>query len=292
MPYPILVSGSTGLLGSRVLKDLVDSGYEVIGLCHNLPKEKITGVDYLQIDLSSDWKSTELPNAVGSIVHLAQSSEYRDMPDGAMNVLTVNTISTVKLLEFAVRQDCDSFVYASSGSVYAESSELLDERSETKQIHELDVYASSKLTAEVACKAFSKRITTVVLRPFFIYGPGQKREMLLPRLYDSVDSGRTVNLSGNNGLALNPIHVEDASKSTIAAIALKKSDTINLAGPQETTIRSLAEMFAIDLGKDVEFNVDKDRVSTLLSGVKRQSEILVQPSVRVLDRLSDIRPKS
>ena len=218
MPSPILVSGSTGLLGSRVLKDLVDSGHEVIGLCHNLPQEKITGVDYLQIDLSSDWKSTELPNAVGSIVHLAQSSEYRDMPDGAMNVLTVNTISTVKLLEFAVRQDCDSFVYASSGSVYAESSELLDERSETKQIHELDVYASSKLTAEVACKAFSKRITTVVLRPFFIYGPGQKREMLLPRLYDSVDSGRTVKLCGNNGLALNPIHVDDASKSTIAAI--------------------------------------------------------------------------
>lgn len=286
------MSGATGLLGSQVLKDLVKSGYEVIGLCHNLPEKKIAGVDYLQIDLSSDWKSTELPHAVGSIVHLAQSSEYKTMPDGAMSVLRINTISTVKLLEFAVQQDCDSFVYASSGSVYAESSERLDEQSETKQIHELDVYASSKLTSEVACKAFSKSITTVVLRPFFIYGPGQNREMLLPRLYDSVDSGRPINLSGHNGLALNPIHVEDASNSTIAAISLQKSDTINLAGPQETSIRSLSEMFARDLGKKVEFKIDQERVSTLLSGIKRQSEILVEPSIGILNRICDIRPKS
>ena len=48
------------------------------------------------------------------------------------------------------------------------------------------------------------------LRYFFIYGPGQQG-MMMPGIMQRISSGQEVQLAGEDGIALNPVYVEDAA---------------------------------------------------------------------------------
>ena len=54
------------------------------------------------------------------------------------------------------------------------------------------------------------------MRPFFVYGPGQ-RGMLIRVLTDRVLAGETVTVRGNPGMRINPIYVGDAARAIEAA---------------------------------------------------------------------------
>ena len=76
------------------------------------------------VDLSSDWKISELPTKIDVIYHLAQSDKFRDFPAGAPDVFQVNINSTAKLLDYAKKTGVKSFIYASSGGVYGNGKNL------------------------------------------------------------------------------------------------------------------------------------------------------------------------
>ena len=47
-----------------------------------------------------------------------------------------------------------------------------------------------------------------IIRPFFIYGPKQDKNMFIPRLFDNILNGREIFLSGEEGIIINPIYVD------------------------------------------------------------------------------------
>src|SRR5207247_1694483 len=151
------------------------------------------------------------------------------------DIFAVNTASTAHLLDFARRAGARTFVYASSGGVYGGGDAPLHEGGAIKPDN---FYAASKAAAEAIVHAYAPEITAVVLRYFFIYGRGQ-RDMLVPSLVARIHRGEPVTLQGNDGIHINPIHAEDAAAATVAALSLREPDTINVAGPQPVTLRSL-----------------------------------------------------
>ena len=82
----------------------------------------------------------------------------------------------------------------------------------------------------------------MVLRPFFIYGPGQSAEKLISRVVASVRDGRSIQLSGDGGLKINPIHVDDAAELLSILLKTKGSRTLNGAGPDIVSVRQIAEV--------------------------------------------------
>ena len=83
-----------------------------------------------------------------------------------------NFYSTVKLLEYAKKNKCNHFIYASSMSVYGEVPD--------RPVYEKEYcipksfYGASKLASENYIRLFSnKKINSTVLRIFNVYGPGQ-----------------------------------------------------------------------------------------------------------------------
>jgi nucleoside-diphosphate-sugar epimerase len=103
----------------------------------------------------------------------------------------------------------------------------------------LNFYLASKYAAEVLLAPYRDVLTTVVLRPFFVYGPGQ-RGMLVGGLAERVLSGGDVVIDGDPGLRINPIHVDDAARAVEASLALAGSDLVNVAGDEAVTITDLA----------------------------------------------------
>jgi nucleoside-diphosphate-sugar epimerase len=105
----------------------------------------------------------------------------------------------------------------------------------------LDAYYASKLMLEAMVSPHFDRMNVTIGRFFFIYGPGQGQSKLLPRLINSVRSGKPVTVTSEGGVKLNPIYVDDAARIVERCLQLDGSRIINVAGPQATTIRGITE---------------------------------------------------
>jgi nucleoside-diphosphate-sugar epimerase len=237
----ILVTGANGLLGRRLVCALNEK-HCVHALIHRPSEHSIRGVNYHCVDFATEWSMDALPEKVEAVIHLAQSSHFREFPEKAMNVFHVNIESTAKLLDYARRVGAGRFLYASSGGVYGNGPGAFRENSPITGSQQLGYYLASKVCGEVMAQSYASHMDVMILRPFFMYGAGQRRSMLLPRLVDSVSEKRPITVQGEEGIRINPVHVSDAVALVQACLELTGSQTINLAGSEILSIRTIAEI--------------------------------------------------
>ncbi len=81
------------------------------------------------------------------------------------------------------------------------------------------IYLDSKLSAEILLNSYSSYFECfAILRPFFIYSPDQDKTMLIPRLIENVINKKEIILSSINGIRINPIYIDDATKNSLKSI--------------------------------------------------------------------------
>ena len=78
----------------------------------------------MYLDLSQNWSTDKLPRDFDVIIHLAQSSKFRNFPENALDVFNVNINTTAKLLDFAKNNSISKFIYTSSGGIYKKGKSL------------------------------------------------------------------------------------------------------------------------------------------------------------------------
>lgn len=280
----ILVTGGTGFIGGHLLRSL-GTRHEVVGLARTPPAGD-ADVEWVRQDLRDPLDVARLPDRLDAVIHLAQSRRYREFPDGAPDLFAINTASTASLLEYARSAGARCFVFASTGGLYGASYERLVE---TDPISPLNFYVASKYAAELLLGSYSPFFTTVVLRFFFVYGPGQER-MLVPSLLERVRRGEEVTVEGNPGLRINPIHVTDAVRVFEPALALERSDVFNVAGDEVVRIEELAELLGRASGSPARVrHVEAGRKGDLVGDNRRMKEVLgIQPGVSLADGLAEL----
>jgi len=285
-----VVTGAAGLLGRATAIALADSGVDVHALVRNKDQAFRNDIVFHEVDLSRPLGSSALPERVDAVFHLAQAREFRDFPGSAPTVFSINVASTAFLLDYAHRAGASSFVYASSGGVYAgKSGAALTEESPLQSPEQLGYYLATKLSSEALLHSYSGLFSTAALRYFFIYGAGQARSMLIPRLYDRVRNGEALSLQGDSGMSINPVHVSDAAAATIAAASLDGASTINIAGPETISLRGMGELFGRDLGREPLFDQAGGTATDLIASTTLMSDVLVAPATTLGDALDDIR---
>lgn len=271
----ILMTGAAGLLGSHLVPVLQGEGADVIAAGREM------------IDLSRPLDRSKLPGKVDAVVYLAQSSRFREFPETAEDIFQVNTAQVLALLDFARRAGASNFVYASTGSVYAATTETVTETSPLAD--PMGFYPASKRAAEVLAQAFAPHINVAILRYFFIYGAGQKREMLIPRLVDTVREGRAVTLQGDGGLRINPVHAADAARATAAAARLTGSRTINIAGPEALSMQAMCETIGEMAGRAPVFEEQPDAAApALVADTALMAELLGAPATGFRTGVADL----
>jgi nucleoside-diphosphate-sugar epimerase len=254
----VLVTGATGFTGQAVVRDLTARGDTVYAL--RRPGAPLPdGVEAVEQDLTAPLDG--LPDAIDGVAHLAQSRRYREFPDGAADVFEVNANATVRLLEWARSAGAGSFVYASSGAVYAPGP---DPVSETDMPAPGNFYAVSKLAGELACEQFRGELRAHVLRFFFIYGPGQEN-MFIPGVVGRIRDGQEVALAGEDGIRVNPVYVDDAARAVIGSLDAPESLTLNVAGPDVVSLRELSELAGELVGREPAYAVGDPRPDVLAS---------------------------
>jgi len=234
-----LVSGTSGLLGKKVVEILLEQNEDVSSIGRSMPGFARGKVIEVEADFSKNTFTTSGIRIPETVVHLSQSRHYQEFPNRAVEIFDVNLRSTVDLLASAHAASSKSFLLASTGGVYRPSGRMLHEDSVLAPPGSLNFYLATKFAAEAFARTYDELMEIAILRYFFIYGPGQAETMLIPRLVNRVLAGEPITVDGENGTLVSPIFVDDAAQATVAA-AKGFSGTVNIAGSEEWAIGDIA----------------------------------------------------
>jgi len=173
----VLVTGGTGFLGKRLIRQLVSEGYPVRVLARKLsniePLKKI-GVEIFFGDVGDKASLEEAFQGVGIAIHAAAGTSGNDK-----DCETATLQGTRNVLEISKKQKIKKLVYVSSCSVYGvadyKENQIVNENASLERYPEKrGVYSASKQTAEgfVSEAMKSGGLPITILRPGTIYGPG------------------------------------------------------------------------------------------------------------------------
>lgn len=264
----VLVIGSGGYMGRHLMAALATEGVEGIG---------VSSGDGSGIDPESGLlpATFAIPPGTSTVVYMAQSPRYRQVPEQAPHVLTVNTLSAVRAATSARAAGVRRFIFVSTGTVYAPSFSPITENAPVRRDN---WYVLSKLHGEEALTLFRRDMEVIVVRPFGVYGPEQSGR-LVPNLIDSVTSGRPVMLQprsavsdDRDGLRISLCYIDDATDILIRLVLKGGPVCLNLAGPEALSIRFMAEAVGALVGRAAMFET---------SASQRDSDLIADTSLLV-----------
>ena len=204
-------------------------------------------------------------------------------------MFNVNIKSTIQLLDYARQASARAFVYSSSGSVYNYGDAAFREDEKFSSQSSLGFYPKTKLCAEILSNAYQEFMNIFMLRFFFVYGQNQKKDMLFPRLVQSVQDRKPIILDGDEGFLCNPIHVEDVVKFVEKSLHLIDSNTINIGGKHEYSLKSICDIIGSITKKDVIYEQRKNFLPMHLVGnTEKMLKILGQPEISLEDGIQTI----
>lgn len=274
----ILITGGSGLVGCS-LAPLLSADHDVYALHWNTNPGFPEGVIPLKADLTDAGFIKRLPAKIDCVYHLAQSPHFRDFPAKAKEIFQVNVSSTVLLLDYAKRAGCSRFIYTSSGGVYGNSESGYNEESPVQPGNNLGFYLSTKFSSEQMAGNYSALFDVIICRLFFVYGIQQKRDMLIPRLIQRISHGEDVQLSGDEGIRLNPIHVDDAAIALHKCLDVKKYNKFNIAGKEVVNMKELCNLIGKCTGKAPVFSHTTADNVHFIANIERMAECLHAPAI-------------
>ncbi len=195
-----LVTGSTGFIGKRVVKQLLLKDIKVVASDINIQNEKASFFDYLQkykLDtnkvnlLELNISSKENINSIfenNNITHMIccgyQMSNLIDA--NPVKGSEINIIGMCNLFESIANYNVKRMIFPSSESVYGNSQKIYGD----KPVHEDDycglqhhsfTYAVMKLLNEFMAQKYIKKhnISIACTRPSVVFGFGRKRSSLM-----------------------------------------------------------------------------------------------------------------
>lgn len=239
-----LITGAPGFIGRHMVQALLDSGATVYAVSRHHQSSTQPRHIPVDADLSALGWTERLPTPVDVVLHLAQSTRYREFPDGSFDMLRVNVDSTLELLEWARIHGVAQFLFASTGNVYRPNPVL---HTEDDPCQPTSMYSATKLSAEYLVQQYAKYFRTVIVRLFGVYGPGQK-DMVVPNMIDCVRTGKDITLAQGIGLRFTPIYVSDCVTMLQLLLDAGHNDisgeVYNVAGNEVTTLARIVELIA------------------------------------------------
>ena len=211
---PILLTGATGFIGTRLARQLVGLGADVAALV--LPEERTqlpTGVHPYVGDVTDSVSVSRTLHTVrpGAIIHLAAIGiTHPNLP--LTEALRVNVGGMVNVLDAVRGLDCVQRIVA-VGSSYEYGA-----RRAAEGIDPFNAYSASKVAAWACVRAAYNAwdAPVVWVRPFQVYGPGQRETALIPAAIRAALTGADFPMTAGEQQR-DFIYVDDVVEGLLAA---------------------------------------------------------------------------
>lgn len=254
-----LITGVAGFVGSHLGERLLSQGHEVVGVdcftdyyARSIKENNLSGLrkqprftfleaDIARIELSSILQGVEV------VYHQAAQAGVRASWGTTFESYTHhNVLATQRLLE-AVRhqKSVRRFVYASSSSVYGQTTDL--PMRETSLPRPFSPYGVTKLAAEHLCELYRNNfgVSTVSLRYFTVYGPRQRPDMGFHKFIHAILSEQPVTVFGTGAQTRDFTFIDDIVSANVAAGERPGVEGVyNIGGGSRVTLEHVLETLA------------------------------------------------
>lgn len=288
----VLVTGGAGAIGTNLTSALANAGARLViilddlssGYTWNIPQKKnimfIKGC--VTDDISLKRVFFEKPQL---IFHLAAFFANQNSVDYPEKDLQVNGVGTLKLLEYALFNKVERFVYASSGCSIYGSAAPLPLKEEFMSLNLSTPYQITKMLGELYCNFFFNHYGLKVVKPRFFnsYGPGevpgQYRNVIPNFIYWAI-KGEALPITGTGEETRDFTYVGDLVDGLLRAGSYNEAieQEFNLASGKETRIIDLANMINEAVGNKAGIKfVQKrkwDTKSRLLASIDRAKSLI------------------
>ena len=246
----VLVTGAGGFIGCHLVRDQLARGRSVVATDIDLGR-----LDALRLDGDLQCHQADIRDTDAMRRLLAGSDTVFHLAAAHLDVLKdeayfddVNVRATGELVRLAGEAGVRRVVHCSTVGLYGPLATL---PADEDTVPRPDIaYERSKLAGEQAVReaAEASGVSTVILRPAWVYGPLCPRTLKLIRTI----ARRRFFFVGDGANRRHPIYITDMVDAfeRAAEADLPSGETIIAAGPDTVTVRELVELIIEELGMD------------------------------------------
>lgn len=271
-----LITGAAGFIGSKLSAKLFDENHEVVGLDNFSPYYSPTlkkmrceeflesrNITLLDIDLRNLANTQKVVADYNPevIIHLAAQPGVRTPLVKSFQYIENNLIAFGNILQTAVQYEVSAFLYASSSSVYGNST-LLPYSEKDNSIKPISIYGATKLANELLTPTYVAGSKTRArgMRFFTVYGPWGRPDMAYLRIINSLLNNSKFNKFGDGNLKRDFTYIDDITAGiTELSLELAKrdagySDVVNIGGGNPYSLNDLISEISRNIGKQLDVN--------------------------------------
>lgn len=278
----VLVTGADGFIGSHLTEQLVKQGYDVRAfvlynsfntwgwLDHCDPQVK-NKFEVFAGDIRDPYGVKTAMKGCDAVLHLAALIAIPYSYHSPDTYVDTNVKGTLHIVQAARELGIQKVIHTSTSEVYGTARFV--PITEEHPLQGQSPYSASKIGADQIALSFYSAFNTpvAVLRPFNTYGPRQSARAVIPTIISQIASGQTTIKLG----ALTPTRdfsfVEDTARGFIKAMETEATNgtVTNIGSGFEISIHDTAKLIASLMGKNIQFELDEERVWPEKSEVER-----------------------
>lgn len=254
----VLVTGAAGFIGFHLAKQLLDLGFEVMGLDNlndyydvnlklarlkelGIEKENIHYNETLESDKYSKFQFVKLnledrdqlpelfkEHEFKIVCNLAAQAGVRYSLENPEAYIDSNVVGFLNILECCRNFNIEHLIYATSSSVYGQNKKIpfsVDDNVD----HPISLYAATKKSNELMAYTYSHlfNFKTTGLRFFTVYGPWGRPDMAMFLFTDAIIKGKPIKVFNNGNLERDFTFIDDIVDGIVKIVADGKNQKTN-----------------------------------------------------------------
>ena len=301
-----LVTGGAGFIGSHIVGYLLTNGAARVRVLDNLSTGSRSNVDLYAHYVNYEFVEGDIRNlqtchdACEGMDYVNHQAALGSVPRSIKDPATSNDVNIggfVNMITAAKDAGVNSFVYASSSSVYGDEPVLPKQEPKTGNL--LSPYAVTKMTNELYAGVFHRLygLNVVGLRYFNVFGsrqdPNGPYAAVIPLFVQGLLKGSPVYINGDGDQTRDFTYVDNAVQANIRALLCKNQDAFgeayNVAVGDNFSINFLYKAICEMLGTVQEAVRREPRAGDIhdsLADISKANRLLgYQPAFKFLDGL-------
>lgn len=181
----ILVTGSAGFIGTKLLEKLESTG-------HNVVKYDI--MNYNSQDIRDIFTLDKVfsTNCFDAVIHLAARAgvfKSQEFPD---EYISTNVTGTYNIIKMCEKYKVKTLINFSSSSVLGGTNSPQEKQNENAPYNPISVYGVSKMAAELLVK--QSKLNWYIVRPFSVYGENGRKDMVIYKWIENIKKNLPITL--------------------------------------------------------------------------------------------------